>query len=155
MSDKNSEGFTVVEMIVTVVIASLFLTFFIQMFRTASNQQQIVFNQSVVNAIVKSNLDKFPASAGFDTPYVCDTNPSTTANVNNLAIRSDAPGTVLLDDSSTNREPDPGNIGELNQSVKAFSPFGCGAEKPIKVVSSVEFGPPDARDEVVYATYIE
>lgn len=152
MSNTSSEGFTVVEMIVTIVIASLFLAFFIQMFRASSNQQQIVFNQSVVNDIAKSNLDKFPNSSGFT--YTCDTNPSTTANTNNLAIRPSAPGTTLLQDSSPNKEPDPGHLGVLSQTVKAYSPLGCGANNPIKIESKVQFGPPDARDEVVYATYV-
>lgn len=154
MGNTSSEGFTVVEMIVTIVIASLFLTFFIQMFRASSNQQQIVFNQSVVNNMAKSNLDKFPNSAGFSTPYVCDPSTNTSTNTNNQAIRPSAPGTTLLNDSSANKEADPGNVGVLSQSVKAYSPLGCAANNPIKIVSTVQFGPPDARDEVVYATYI-
>jgi type II secretory pathway pseudopilin PulG len=152
MSNTNSEGFTVVEMIVTIVIASLFLTFFIQMFRASSNQQQIVFNQSIVNDIAKSNLDKFPSTSGLT--YTCDTNPSVAANTNNLAIRADAPGTTLLQDSSPNKESDPGYLGVLNQTVKAYSPLGCAVNNPVKIESRVQFGPPDARDEVVYATYI-
>lgn len=150
---RASGGFTVVEIIVTTVIAGLFVTFFVQMFRTSSNQQQVVINRSAASDIARSNLNKFPTSSSISPAYVCDAVGTATTNTNNLTIRTDAPGTELL--TASNKEADPKNLGTLTQSVRAFSPYGCGGNSPIKIISSVDYGPDDARNKVTYATFIQ
>lgn len=146
-------GFTVVEMLVTVVLAGIFLAFFVQMFRATAAQQLSLVRQSIANDIAKSNLAKFPTAGSLTnapTSYVCDTN--TTGNTNNLTVSAAVAGTSVLADSQ--KETDPGTIGELVQTVRAYSPRGCGPNLPIKVVSTVEYGFVGQRDKVEYATYV-
>ena len=150
---QGSAGFTLVEMLVTVVLAGVFLAFFIQMFRATSAQQSSLIRQSAANDIAKSNLAKFPTAASLTnapTSYLCDSNA--TGNTNNLTINPSAAGTSVL--ATSQQEADPGNIGNVVQTVRAYSPRGCGASLPIKVVSSVEYGFAGQRDTVEYATYV-
>lgn len=153
-------GFTIVEMLVTVVLAGIFLTFFLQMYRATSAQQASLTRQAAVNDIAKSNLNKYPTSNVFDSLYTCDTDPSATTNTNNLTINKNAAGNIILDSTSVDPninhgEPDPGNLGTLVQRVKVYWPLGCsGGHVPIKIESTVEYGFTGQRDKVVYATYI-
>ncbi len=152
---QGIHGFTVVEMLVTIVLAGIFLTFFVQMFRVTSGQQASLTRQATANDIAKSNLNKFPNATDISPSYTCDTSSNTSTNTNNLKIRPSAPGTTILSSSSSNKEPDPGNLGTLVQTVKAYSPAGCtGSYVPIKIESTVEYGFEGQRDKVVYATYI-
>lgn len=153
-------GFTIVEMLVTVVLAGLFVTFFVQMFHAMAAQQLSLVRQASAQDIAKSNLSKFPTSnaiaAVVDPVPACNTTTTpASSNDNNLTINASAVGTTLLNDSSSYKEADPGTIGELVQRVQAFYPAGCnGTTVPIKVESSVEYGFVGQRDKVVYAAYI-
>ncbi len=151
----NNAGFTIVEMLVTVVLASIFLVFFIQMYRATSAQQLSLIRQSIANDIARSNLAKFPtATSVTDTPgpgYTCSTTVGS-GNPNNLALNANAPGTQIL--APTSREPDPGNLGTLTQEVRAFSPQDCGTHKPVKLKSIVTYGFEGQLNTVEYATYV-
>lgn len=149
---QGSAGFTLVEMLVTVVLAGVFLAFFIQMFRATSAQQSSLVRQSTANDIAKSNLSKFPTAASA-TGFTCDTTATVSANTNNLAINPNAPGTSIL--TTAMQEPDSGTIGTITQTVRAYSPNGCdGTHAPVKIVSSVEYGFAGQRDKVEYVSYV-
>lgn len=151
-AQQSNAGFTVVEMLVTVVLAGIFIAFFVQMFRATSAQQSALIRQATANDIARSNLSKFPTVASI-AGYTCDTNSSTSANTNNLTINPNAAGTAILSDSQ--KETDPGTIGTLVQTVRALSPRGCsGSYLPVKIVSTVEYGFTGQRDTVEYATYV-
>lgn len=156
----HSAGFTIVEMIVTVVLAGIFLTFFIQMYRATNAQQLSLIRQSTANDIARSNLAKFPTAAALPT-YVCSTTSSN--NPNNLTINPNAPGTSipLIAPTATpsgpgevRREDTPDNLGTVTQEIRAFSPQGCGANEPIKILSRVTYGYEGQQNTVEYATYV-
>lgn len=141
----SSAGFTIVEMLVTVVLAGMFLAFFVQMFRATAAQQTSLVRQSSANDIARSNLSKFPNTSSIPG-YTCD-------STNDLSSNPNAAGTQIL--AAANYEPDPGNLGTLNQTVYAFSPQGCSGSHPtIKLVSRVEYGFTGQRDSVEFATYV-
>lgn len=177
----HTAGFTIVEMLVTVALAGIFLTFFIQMYRATNAQQLSLIRQSTANDIAKSNLAKFPTAASVKTAACaaigaadtrecgnssprCDTTGTSTNSFNNLAIRADAPGTAIIGVKTAGgapivsiTEPDPGNLGTVTQTVRAYWPQGCGAgdDVPIKVNSRVDYVFGDAQtNSVEYSTYV-
>ncbi len=153
---QGSAGFTLVELLVTVVLAGIFLAFFTQMFRASSAQQISTARQSRANNIAFSNLNKFPRPANISPAYVCDPSTTVATNTNNLAINPNAAGTVVLNNASSNREPTDESLGSVVQEVRAFSPQGCVASgNLVKLVSKVQYGYVGQRDEVVYATYVQ
>lgn len=150
------DGFTVIEVLVTLVLAVLFLVFFVQMFQAISAQQISATRQSKANNIASSNLNKFARPSDITPSYTCDTSTNVSTNTNNLAINPDASGTVILNNSSANKEPVDTSLGDATQEVRAFSPYGCqGANPLIKLISKVTYGFSGQQNEVVYATYIQ
>jgi len=153
---KHMEGFTIVEMLVTLVLAGLFLVFFLQMFRASSAQQMSLVRQAAANDIAKSNLSKFPRTSTITPAYTCDTNTTVASNTNNLMINPNAAGTVILNNSSANREPSTDSTPNLVQEVRAYSPMGClTTGSPVKIVSRVTYGFTGQQGEAVYATYVQ
>lgn len=147
---EDESGFTIIEVLVTLVLAMLFLVFFIQMFQAITAQQLSVARQSAANDVAFSNLSKFPtvsSIADVGTAYTC-------GSTNNLAADPNAAGTVILNDSSSFRETNLQNLPEANQAVRAYSPLGCSSSL-VKVVSRVTYGFEGQRGEAVYATYIK
>lgn len=167
---RYSNGFTIVEMLVTVVLAGIFLTFFLQMYRATNAQQQSLIRQSIANDIARSNLAKFPIAlsvtnatcnngrvntndCGASGMPQCDSIGTSANSTNNLKVRKDAPGTSI----TLAAEPDPGTLGAITQSIRAFWPQGCGSNVPIKVTSSVEYvfgGSAGQSNTVEYSTYV-
>lgn len=149
-SGGHEQGFTVVEVLVTLVLSMLFLVFFIRMFEAINTQQLSTSRQAVANDIAYSNLSKFPtvgSIADVGTAYTCGSS-------NNLAANPDATGTVILSNSSGFRETNLRNLPEVTQEVRAYSPFGCSSEL-VKIRSIVRYGFSGQRGEAVYATYIQ
>lgn len=157
--DRDDTGFTIVEILVSMVLAMLFLVFFVRMFQAVAAQQVSVVRQSHANDIAFSNLSKFPTSSSIDdigASYTCDTSTSATANTNNLTINPDANGTVILDDSSDYRETDLQQLPNASQEIRAYSPLGCGSGgELVKLVSTVTYGFTGQQGKAVYATYVQ
>lgn len=147
---EDETGFTVIEVVVTLVLSMLFLVFFTQMFQAITAQQLSVARQSSANNVAFSNLSKFPTINSISevgTAYAC-------GNTNDLSTDPDASGTLILSDSSSFRETNLQNLPEANQVVRAYSPLGCG-HNLVKLVSRVTYGFEGQRGEAVYATYIK
>lgn len=156
----DNAGFTIVEMIVATVLAAVFLAFFIQMFRATSIQQISLSRQGHANNIAFSNLSKFPTKTSITSvgsAYVCDASTSPSTNINNLTINPNAPGTVILNNTSSFRETNTQDLPGIVQEVRAFSPLGCDVPNNnlIKIISKVTYGFIGQQGEAVYATYIQ
>lgn len=151
MRDRGREdGFTVVEVLVTLVLAMLFLVFFIQMFQAISVQQISTTRQSVANDIAYSNLSKFPTLDSID-----DVGPAyTCGSSNDLSSNPNAAGTVILDNDDNYRETELRGLPDVTQEVRAYSPLGCSSPL-VKIESAVYFGFSAQRGESIYATYIK
>ena len=156
MGTRVSEtGFTIVEVIVTLTLAALFVAFFVQMFESIAAQQFSVSRQATAHNIASSNLSKFPSSSAIDDllgsgAYSCSPSPS---SENDLTSNPRAPGTVLIAPGSTHIEPDTQGLPNPVQEVRAYSPLGC-SNGLIKIESTVSYGFTATQGEAVYATYI-
>lgn len=165
---RYSGGFTIVEMLVTVVLSGIFLTFFIQMYRATNAQQQSLIRQSIANDMARSNLAKFPTATSITsatcaggrintsdcspsgTPQ-CDSTGTSTNSANNIKVRKDAQGTSI----NLAAEANPGKLGTVTQSIRAAWPQGCGANVPIKLTSRVEYVFGGGQSNTVeYSTYV-
>ena len=158
--DRDDSGFTIVEMIVTLVLASLFVIFLVQFFLAAGGQQISVERQAAANNLARTNLSKFPRASSL-TGYTCDPNTTPAANTNNLTINPSANGTLILSNTvnngSTTREAAPAILPNVTQEVRAYSPMGCmpSGSGIVKIVSRVTYGYIGQTGEVVYATYVQ
>ncbi|NLA43145.1 type II secretion system protein [Candidatus Saccharibacteria bacterium] len=141
-------GFTIVEVVVTLFIASTFLAIVLQTSHVSTLQQQTVTSRADATNIAQSNLNKFPDAAAVIgvasmtsgtpsdySPFVCKpgTNWGTIAPPDNFhsqpdtntAVNPNAPGFTLLDNNSSNKEYTPESLVEPEQKVIAFTPNGC------------------------------
>lgn len=145
-------GFTLVEIIVTLFIATLFLLVVLQTTRVSSSQHVTATARMTAANVAQSNLHKFPtynaavqaasehsSAPGSSAPFFCK--PGTTISppspeweafygsqpTTNLAADANAAGVELLNNESTIREQ--GDILEplVNpvQRVAVYAPNGC------------------------------
>lgn len=132
-------GFTLVEVIVTVVIAAVFIAAFTQLHITQSRISSVMTAYAQADLLAYNNLRIF---ANGKTPTWFDCNY--TGSVAD-------PMTLLTSTDPVNGIPSP-----VIQSVIATAPYGCGGGSagigyPIRVVSTVTYGK-DAK-VIVHATY--
>ncbi len=148
-SAQEQQGFTIVEVIVTLVVLSLFLTGFFQAYLLLESQRINVVRQAKASDIAYVNLGKYPAKPA------------------NLDCTTNASGTVLGSTKSgrtTNTynfvaETDVSLLGTTNQEVVAYAPNGCDTTTPtafkggmVKIVSTVEYS---GNRSVQHVTYVQ
>lgn len=141
---QSNGGFTLVEIIVTVVVAGIFIAIISQGYAATVSQERSASRYAILNNVASNNLRKYQLitnlqnSAG--ASYVCSA--STT---------SESGAFTLLNDASSNKENIPaGNFGVVNQRVIVFSPRGCGESPTVK--SIVQYGPTTNRETLSQAT---
>ena len=135
----NNKGFTLVEVLITVVVATLFIVAFSQLHIAQSRISTTMNTYSRADQLAYNNLRIYAngkSPTWFDCTYV-----------------SGAPKPMNLINST---DPVDGLPSPLIQSVVATAPYGCGGGSsgigyPIKVVSTVTYGS-DAK-VIVHATY--
>ena len=133
------EGFTIVEVLVTVVVIALFIVAFSQLQVTQSRMvsNSIAYNNADLAAY--NNLRTF-AYGRAPTWFQCE-----------YSGGNPLPQTLLSNSNAIDGVPSP-----VTQTVIATAPYGCGGGSsgigyPIKVVSTVTYGP--TNKVVVHATY--
>jgi hypothetical protein len=122
--NEGSRGFTITEVIVTVVTLGLFLTAVFQWYQLIETQRISVLKQSVANEIADINLRKFPkvptslitCSASQDGIDLTSHNNFTAESLTSYPSAS-----VLGGASSSTTNP----ISGVTQTVKAFPLDGC------------------------------
>lgn len=138
-SQASQAGFTLIEVLVAVVVAALFITAFVQMYIVQSRLSSEMSSYNKAELLAYDNLRTF-AYGKAPTWFTC-----TYSNGSPQAV------TLLSSSAAVEGIPSP-----VSQSVVATAPYGCGGGTaslgyPIKVVSSVTYGS-DAR-KVTHATY--
>lgn len=136
---QQREGFTVVEVLVTIAIAAVFIGAITQLHIAQSKVTSALKAYNIADALAYNNLRTFAygkAPSWFNCTY-------TAGNPN--------PDTLLNKNTPVDGLPSP-----VLQTVIATAPYGCGGSSttlgyPIRVVSTVKYGP-DAK-EIVHATY--
>jgi prepilin-type N-terminal cleavage/methylation domain len=139
MNSSSKAGFTLVEVLITVIIAALFIITFSQLHIVQSRLSKIMTSYDAADLLAYNNLRTYAygkAPSWFECTY---------------ASGSPEPKTVF---SST--DPVSGIPSPVTQTVVATAPYGCGGAStgigyPIKVVSTVTYDT-DSK-VVVHATY--
>jgi len=146
VNSKKSGGFTLVEVCVTIVVASLFIIAITQLFLTQNTISTAIKTYTKADSLAYNNLRTF-AYGERPTWFVCT--KVTPGDANSLA----KPMVIFnkTDDVS-------GITSPVIQTVTATAPYGCGgsapsysAGYPIKVESAVTYGTDGKK--VVHATY--
>ncbi len=147
-------GFTITEMVVTLVIITIFMTLFFQLFLTGLSQQTVVTSQAAANDIALSNLSKITSRGLLPGSTACTTGAG---SVNNLLPNPDgnpsAPGSIIVTNDSS--EPSSKYWGtavsglqaepltntplptDTIQELRVQYPFGCSSSLPVKIISTV------------------
>lgn len=146
---KNSDGFTIVEVAVTLVIIGVFSIVILMMQTQVSNISVLEVQHTKASYLAYSNMRKY-ANDSPPTWFECVAPPPSTR----------PPGSVYSIMSSIGRVD--GLPGMVRQEVYVSAPYGCKSGTasfgmPIKVESVVEYGLPSSGAgsgrKVTHATY--
>lgn len=146
---KNSDGFTVVEVAVTLVIIGVFSIVILMMQTQVSNISVLEVQHTKASYLAYSNMRKY-ANDSPPTWFECVAPPPSTRT----------PGSVYSVMKSIGRVD--GLPGMVRQEVYVSAPYGCKSGTasfgmPIKVESVVEYGLPSSGAgsgrKVTHATY--
>lgn len=146
---KNSDGFTIVEVAVTLVVIGIFSIVILMMQTQVSNISVLEVQHTKASYLAYSNMRKY-ANDSPPTWFECVAPPPSTR----------PPGSVYSIMSSIGRVD--GLPGMVRQEVYVSAPYGCKSGTasfgmPIKVESVVEYGLPSSGAgsgrKVVHATY--
>lgn len=130
MSTQQS-GFTVVELLTSIIVAALFVGVFYQLFVVLVSVNASARNMSQASSLAYANMRRYPTSAS--TGQTCSTN------------------TVSLINTSGPDGSYP-ELGSVTEVVTASFPYGCTAiYDVIKLVSTVTYG---TNSKVSHATYV-
>jgi Tfp pilus assembly protein PilX len=137
--NQRQEGFTLVEVFVTIVIATLFIIAISQLYITQVRISTSVTSYNNADILASNNLRTY-AYGKAPSWFNCTYTGQTPNAMNLLTSTSDVSGIQ----------------SPVSQSVVATAPYGCGGSSsgigyPIKVVSKVTFG--KEGKTVVHATY--
>lgn len=138
---NDSSGFTIIEVVVTLAVTALFLTFFFQMYLAMESQRISVARQALASDLAYSNLRKFTTRPAEADP--CD------------AASMDLTGPLPNNGKDLTFIPEPteGLGSGVGQTVRAFAPKGCAlfASNPVKIESTITYG---NGEKVVHASYL-
>ncbi len=130
MSTQQS-GFTVVELLTSIIVAALFVGVFYQLFVVLVSVNASARNMSQASSLAYSNMRRYPTAAS--TNLTCSTN--TTSLISTTGADSSYP-----------------ELGSVTEVVTASFPYGCTAiYDVIKLVSTVTYG---TNSKVSHATYV-
>ncbi len=163
-----SAGFSAIELLVTLFVASALVLAFYQLFAVIDEGNVHAKYTAIASDLASSNLSKYPKAnsspagsigsgtdnnncSGSTSPcrVTCDATGTSGNNVNNLSIRPTAPGSRIFYSSGDQVNGLPGTV---NEEVRAWWPKGC-SEKLIKIESTVKYGSNPQRT-IAQATYV-
>lgn len=138
---KTNDGFTMVEVIVTLIVAAIFIGAIFELYVTQSKMATVVSTFYVADQLAYNNLRTF-AFGQPPTWFTC-TKSGTTIQ----------PVTLKNDNSAVAGLP-----GPVLQTVIATAPFGCGGGStgigyPIQVQSIVKYGNGRVVSHATYSSF--
>lgn len=153
-------GFTLVELIVTLVVAGIFIGIIAQMNASVVNITMSAHRFDLASNLAYNNLRIYANGQSATKWFECNgdvaTDTATATKPFSDGVKyPEADGMLLINTTSTT------SIYDLPppviQKVTAFAPYGCGASDttglmPVRVVSTVTYGSPARK--VVHATYV-
>lgn len=153
-SFSSQKGFTIVELIVSIVIGTIFVISTSMTIGFLTNSAVAGSRQETASSLAYNNLRLY-ANGQKPMWFQCigDDASETTAPFSDGKSKPAATGQVLLEASSSS--PVNGLPGPVIQKVFAIAPYGCGssaAGMPIRVQAEVTYGTPARK--AVHATYV-
>lgn len=139
MNRISQAGFSAVEALITLFIAAMFVTIFSQLRILIVQTNASVTEAASASSLAYSALRQITAKpAGF----VCNSN-------SDLSTNASAPGWQVSTATLTGTSlPKP-----VTSTVLAFAPRGCGANQPILINATIQYGANPVR-RVSHATYV-
>lgn len=136
----DQKGFTLIETVITLVVASIFVIIILNLFMYISSVNSATRAYYNADLLAYNNLRKY-ANTQSPTWFNCERDSW-----------SSKPRTITLINKTGNVSGIPSPVEEL---VVAEAPYGCGTEdtsvKPIKITSTVTYG--NLRKKISHATY--
>ncbi len=135
--NTQQSGFTVIELLVTIVVAALFVGIFYNMFVILIGVNASARNISQASDLAYSNMRKYPTTATITATGISCASPGGSGNLlNTTGIDSTYP-----------------ELGTITETLTASYPYGCTAMYDvIKLVSVITYG--TSSTKVSYATYV-
>lgn len=160
--NRDTSGFTVIELVVTLAVMSVFLLLFIQTFVAGETQRGEVAKRSAAADIAAANLNKISSKAALldRVPTLfsaskCNSNSNVEANANNVELSSSAGAIIATDRSGvsptwataglTKETTLRGLPATTTQEIRVLFPRGCDPDSPVTVVSIVTYGSEEVR----------
>lgn len=142
IANPDQHGFTVVEMIVTIVVLSIFMTGIFQSYLLLESQRVQVARQARASDIAYSNLRKFQTR-----PANLQCNPAQISPTRGLLLGNETnyPGSSTYGFVAESGETIKymGRTNLLRQTVTAYAPNGCTGtnftDGTIKIISTVTY----------------
>ena len=133
-------GFTAVEALITLFIASMFVAIFSELRVLITQNNAAVTQAAVASSLAYSKLREVTTKP---TGFVCDNNSDLTANFS-------APGWQVSSTTLTGT----GLPGTVTSKVLAFAPRGCTTGQPILIKSTIQYGSSSVKT-ISHATYVQ
>lgn len=144
LDGRSDSGFTIVEMIVSLVVMVIFATLLFQMFLVGTTQQGTVSARASAIDIAAINLSKIDSR---DSPLL---DGITCGSSNDLTANASAAGTnITFSHESTSGTNLPSGTGTVQKMVALF-PRGCTNSMPVEIISTVEYN----GETITRATYV-
>lgn len=150
ITHKTSLGaFTVVEVVITTAVVSIFILGFSQVYLLVESQRAAIAKRAYASSVAYTNLKKITTRPGGITVAQCNTYMDMLTNKPGLDLTTI--GYVLETDTDVR------SVLGLNatQTLLAFAPSGCVnlTTNAIRVVSTVTFG--TQGDKVTHASFVK
>lgn len=134
---QNEKGFTAVELLVTIVVATLFLIMFYQLFIAISQLNNESRRSAQASDLAYANIRRYPTIASLGDTLLTFSCSSSDTDLLNQSDQIDAKYAFL---------------GKVNEKVTASYPYGCTNNDLIKITSVVETV--DQSTKVTHVTFI-
>lgn len=163
-AQRMESGFTVIEMVVTLVVLSLFMLLFYQLFMSADSQRLLVIRRAAANDIAQTNIDKITSKSSVTLPSCV----AGAGSPNSLTDNVNAAGSVIATNDTSDATNYPsrswpnaglGNPESISgttlptstvQKMIVIYPRGCTVGMPAKIISTVIYG----TDSASHAVYV-
>ncbi len=150
MGYRASAGFTIVEMIVTIVVVGIFVGLLFQGFIAATSQRVQVVRLSDAHDLATSNLKKYTKKLSLPSTVACNNAVTDSSNPNNYTYNTTAPGSVIGKAQIGGSLTGTALPSSTDYYIEVVYPRGCGAQMPALLRSVVKY---DA-EKVTHVEYV-
>lgn len=135
--NRDESGFTVAELLVTIIVAALFVGIFYQLYVVLVGVNANARNLAQASNVAYANMRRYPTAASVASVGITCASPGGDGNLKN----------------TTGQNTTYPELGQITETVTASYPYGCTAiYDVIKLVSTVTYGASSYK--VSYATYV-